>query len=163
MSERTGFPLPLLPTGVAGLDAILGGALPEYSFNLIAGAPGSGKTTLAHQIVFANASPGRPALYLTMLGEPPIKMLRYQQQLGFFAVDKVGACIHFVDAGATALNGDLEAVLARMIGHIEELNPAIVVVDSFQAVLRKAGAETSRAIASKSRCPEIRYSPRRFT
>ena len=47
-----------LPTGVPGLDEILGGGLPEYSFNIIAGAPGGGKTTLAHQVVFANATPG---------------------------------------------------------------------------------------------------------
>ena len=46
-----------LPTGVPGLDEILGGGLPEFSFNIIAGSPGSGKTTLAHQILFANASP----------------------------------------------------------------------------------------------------------
>jgi circadian clock protein KaiC len=69
-----------LPTGVRGLDEILGGGLPEFSFNIIAGAPGCGKTTLAHQIVFANATPLRPALYFTVMGEPPIKMLRYQQQ-----------------------------------------------------------------------------------
>jgi circadian clock protein KaiC len=55
-----------MPTGVAGLDEILGGGLPEYSFNIIAGAPGCGKTTLAHQFVFANASPERPALYFTI-------------------------------------------------------------------------------------------------
>jgi len=42
-----------LPTGVPGLDEIVGGGLPEFSFNIIAGAPGSGKTTLAHQFVFA--------------------------------------------------------------------------------------------------------------
>jgi predicted ATP-dependent serine protease len=69
-----------LPTGVPGLDEILGGGIPEFSFNIIAGAPGSGKTTLAHQVVFANATPERPALYFTILGEPAIKMLRYQQQ-----------------------------------------------------------------------------------
>ena len=34
-----------MPTGVPGLDEILGGGLPEYSFNIIAGAPGCGKTT----------------------------------------------------------------------------------------------------------------------
>ena len=44
-----------LPTGVPGLDEILGGGLPEFSFNLIAGAPGAGKTTLAQQIMFALA------------------------------------------------------------------------------------------------------------
>jgi len=45
-----------LPTGVPGLDEIVGGGFPEFSFNIIAGAPGSGKTTLAHQFVFANAT-----------------------------------------------------------------------------------------------------------
>ena len=45
-----------LPTGVRGLDAILGGGIPEFSFNIIAGTPGCGKTTMAHQIVFANAT-----------------------------------------------------------------------------------------------------------
>ena len=45
-----------LPTGVPGLDEILGGGLPEYSFNIIAGGPGCGKTTLVHQFVFANAA-----------------------------------------------------------------------------------------------------------
>ena len=58
-----------LPTGVPGLDEILGGGLPEFSFNIIAGAPGCGKTTLAHQLMFANATPERPALYFTVLGE----------------------------------------------------------------------------------------------
>jgi circadian clock protein KaiC len=36
---------------------VLGGGLPEFSFNLIAGQPGCGKTTLAHQIMFALATP----------------------------------------------------------------------------------------------------------
>ena len=70
-----------LSTGMPGLNEILGDGLPEYSFNIIAGAPGCGKTTLAHQIVFANASPERRALYFTILGEPAVKMLRYQQRV----------------------------------------------------------------------------------
>src|SRR6202790_864025 len=86
-----------LPTGVPGLDEILGGGLPEYSFNIIAGAPGCGKTTLAHQIIFANASPERPALYFTVLGEPAIKMLRYQQQFTFFDSAKMDGTIRFAN------------------------------------------------------------------
>ena len=46
-----------LATGVPGLDELLGGGIPEFSFNLIAGAPGSGKTTLAHQLMFALSAP----------------------------------------------------------------------------------------------------------
>jgi circadian clock protein KaiC len=49
-----------LPTGVPGLDEILGGGVPEFSFNLIAGAPGTGKTTLAQQIMFALAGTRPP-------------------------------------------------------------------------------------------------------
>src|SRR5687768_16977226 len=78
-----------IPTGVAGLDAVLGGGLCEYSFNLIAGAPGAGKTTLVQQILFASATAERPALYFTVLGEPTVKMMRYQRQFRFFEPAKV--------------------------------------------------------------------------
>ena len=86
-----------LSTGVPGLDAILGGGLPEFFFNLITGSPGSGKTTLAHQIMFALATREKPALFFTVLGEPPLKMLRYQQQFSFFDQDRVNEAIRFVE------------------------------------------------------------------
>ena len=57
-----------LITGVPGLDDVLGGRLPELSFNLLAGQPGSGKTTLAHQMMVTMATPDRTALFLTVLG-----------------------------------------------------------------------------------------------
>src|SRR5579872_1355176 len=77
-----------LSTGVRGLDDILGGGIPEFSFNIIAAAPGCGKTTLAHQIAFDNATAAQPALYFTVLGEPAMKMLRHQQQFSFFDESK---------------------------------------------------------------------------
>ena len=93
-----------LPSGVPGFDEVLGGGIPEFSFNLIAGGPGSGKTTLAHQIMFANASPERKAVYFSIIGEPPIKMLRYQQQYAFFDAAKVGdGTIRFIHLGLEAL------------------------------------------------------------
>lgn len=55
MNEQHKFVLNKLSTGVPDLDAVLGGGLPEYSFNIIAGAPCCVKTTLAHQNMFANA------------------------------------------------------------------------------------------------------------
>src|SRR6185312_5758623 len=76
-------------TGIPGLDAVLGGGLCEYSFNLVAGAPGAGKTTLVQQFLFANATAERPALYFTVLGEPTVKMLRYQRQYTFFDAARV--------------------------------------------------------------------------
>ena len=136
MTEYKPAALPLLPSGVPGLDVVLNGGVPEFSFNLITGTPGAGKTTLAHQIMFANASPSRQALYFTVLGESPLKMLRYQQQMGFFDLTKIDTCIHFVNLTATLMDGGLSAVLAQIIQHVTTTAPGIVVVDSFQSMVR---------------------------
>jgi circadian clock protein KaiC len=127
-----------MPTGVRGLDEILGGGIPEYSFNVIAGAPGCGKTTLAHQIAFANATAAKPVLYFTVLGEPAIKMLRYQQQYAFFDGSKLGQAIRFVNLADVVLEKDLDAVLEEIIRQVKAVRPAIVVVDSFRTVVRTA-------------------------
>lgn len=121
-----------ISTGVSGLDAVLGGGLPEYSFNLIAGAPGVGKTTLAQQIAFANGTPARPALYFTVLGEPTIKMLRYQRQFGFFDPELVGTGVRFVNLSEEAVHGDLSEALDRITREVETAAPGIVIVDSFR-------------------------------
>ncbi len=138
---RGGVPIRRLATGVPGLDDVLGGGLPEWSFNLIVGAPGAGKTTLAHQIVFANATADRPGLYFTIVGEPPLKMLRYQQQYSFFDPAKVNGMIRFSSLSAEVERG-LSAVLDSLVRQVEAVSPGFVVVDSFRSVLRVGnGAE----------------------
>jgi circadian clock protein KaiC len=124
-----------LGTGVPGLDEVLGGGLPEFSFNLIAGPPGCGKTTLAHQIMFALATPERPALFFTVLGEPPLKMLRYQQQFDFFDSERINHSIRFVNLGDDMAAGDLDQVLRRIVAEVEAYGPALVFVDSFRSVI----------------------------
>src|SRR5450432_2534482 len=123
-----------LTTGVPGLDEILGGGLPEFSFNLVAGPPGSGKTTLAHQIMFALATPERPALYFTVLGEPPLKMLRYQQQFDYFDQAAVDHAVHFLNLSDDAMVGNLDQVLERIVKEVETRRPGLVFVDSFRSV-----------------------------
>ena len=127
-----------LLTGVPGLDQILGGGLPEYSFNLIAGAPGAGKTTLAQQIMFALSSPDRPALYFTVVGEPPIKMLRYQQQFTFFDIARVNQSIRYVNLSQEIVSGTLENLLERIVQEVEKTSPGVVIVDSFRTVAQAA-------------------------
>ena len=134
-----------LPTGVRGLDDIVGGGLPEFSFNIIAGAPGCGKTTLAHQIMFANATPQKPGLYFTTLGEPAIKILRYQQQYSFFDLAKVGKAIRFINLSELVLENDVGGVLEEIAREVQASNSSLVVMDSFHSMVRKAfgaGRET---------------------
>jgi circadian clock protein KaiC len=136
MNDQPKVRIAQLPTGVPGLDLVLGGGLPELSFNLVAGAPGTGKTTLAHQFMFANASPASPALYFTVLGEPALKMLRYQQQFRFFDPDKLNGSIRFVNLSREVLETDLGAVLESIVREVQQSSPSIVVVDSFRTVAR---------------------------
>jgi circadian clock protein KaiC len=115
-----------LVTGIPGFDELMGGGVPKFSFNLIAGTPGSGKTTLAHQIMFSMANTQRRALFFTVLGEPPLKMLRYQQQFDFFdfdnldKLDKLDNSIKFVNLAADMIDGDFERVLSRITDEVQE-------------------------------------------
>lgn len=144
-----------LITGVPGLDVILGGGLPEFSFNLIVGPPGSGKTTLAHQIMFALATQERPALYFTVFGEPPLKMLRYQQQFTFFDLDKIDESIRFVNLSDEVAMGDFEHVLARITQEVEASSPALVFVDSFRSVLLETDRQPNSAISQQQFIQQI--------
>jgi circadian clock protein KaiC len=133
--------LKLLETGVPGLNDVLGGGLPALSFNLIAGGPGSGKTTLAMQLLFANATVARPGLFITLLGETSLKMLRYQQLFSFFDLGRVGSDVHFLNLTEETLGGDLDAVLSRITEEVERLHPLVVVIDSFRSLVREQGTE----------------------
>src|SRR3954471_6028692 len=120
MSEPRRVSINRLTSGVSKLDDILGGGWPEFSFNLIVGEPGSGKTTLAHQFMFANASAERPALYFTVLSEPTLKMLRYQQQFTFFDMTQVDGAVTLANLTDEALANDLAKVLDAIVAKVDE-------------------------------------------
>jgi circadian clock protein KaiC len=127
------------PTGRMGsgnprLDTILGGGFPAHGINLVVGPPGSGKTVLAQQYVFHNATPERPAIYLTTVSEPLEKVLRYGQTLAFFDTGAVGRAVHYEDVGGLLGAEGLTAVVERVDALLKERRPAILVIDSFKAL-----------------------------
>ena len=134
-----------LATGVPGLDILLDGGISRYSFNVIAGAPGSGKTTLAHQIMFSLATSKRRALFFTIMGEPPLKMLRYQQQYTFFDLNKVGSAIKYFNLADDLQKGGFDGVMDRILNEVEGFQPELIFVDSFKSVVQatKTDAQSS--------------------
>ncbi len=147
MSEIEKVPIHRLDSGVPGLNEVLGGGLPEFSFNLIAGGPGSGKTTLAQQVSFALASADCSVLYITVLGEPALKLLRYQQQFAFFDPAKVNASIRFISIDKEILEAGLDQLFGRIVAEVEARTPALVVVDSFRSVIRASRSQEATELS----------------
>ena len=124
-----------ITSGDEGLDRILRGGLPTNGINLITGLPGSGKTLLCQQFMFAGATADRPAVYFSTVSEPFEKMIRYAQTLGFFDRPAIGRSVFYEDLGAdVAGGGGLAAVTERISTLIRERRPGIVAVDSFKAL-----------------------------
>jgi len=122
-----------LATGDEGLDQVLGGGLPAGSLIIVAGPPGSGKTILAQQICFANATAERRAVYYTTWSEPHDKMVRHLEPFGFFDVAALGERVDFLHL-AEQIGDDGADGFAAAAGEILRLSfetrPVLIVIDS---------------------------------
>jgi circadian clock protein KaiC len=127
-------PIKRLTTGSRQLDEILDGGLPENSLDIIMGAPGSGKTTLAEQLMFANTADVRPMLYLTTMSEPLDKVINYLQRFRFFDLDKLGTAIHYDALGPDLAAHGVGVLLSRLKDAVKTLSPKLIVIDSFKAI-----------------------------
>lgn len=74
-------------TGVAGLDAMLGGGLPRGSVTLLRGGPGAGKTTLAMQFLAQGVRDGERGVYLSL--EEPVHEIVANATRHGWEVDKL--------------------------------------------------------------------------
>jgi circadian clock protein KaiC len=137
--EEAGYCLKRLTTGNRELDDILGGGFLENSINVLMGEPGSGKTILAEEFIFANAAAGdgdeqRPILYLTTLSEPLDKVIKYLQQFQFFDAARMGSTIVYESIGIELAKEGVAALLPRIKDAIKTMSPRILVIDSFKAI-----------------------------
>lgn len=123
-----------IPTHIPNLDAILGGGLPANSVTLISGTPGSGKTVLANQFLYGNASQERKALFVTTVSEPMARLVRYTQEFSFFDPEKAGKAVLYEDLGPKLLDNGNEDALGYVANLVMDLQPAFLVVDSIRAV-----------------------------
>jgi len=121
-------------SGSARLDAVLGGGLPSNGITLVIGRPGSGKTILAQQFLFHNATVARPAVYLSTVSEPLDKILRYGQSLTYFDPAAIGSSVIYHDLSQTLNASGLPGVLDRITDLLKQLRPGLIVIDSFKAL-----------------------------
>ena len=135
----------LAGTGIADLDLVLGGGLPLGSLIFIAGGSGTGKTILAQQIAFANATAERKALYYTLVSEPHSKLVRHLEQFEFFDPDALGERVDFIHLPAVLSEPDgdgapqeqgaaLEALVGEVVRASLEQERSVIVIDGIKAL-----------------------------
>ena len=105
-------------TGVAELDRVLGNGLVPGVVVLLAGEPGVGKSTLLLEVAARWAHKGHTTLYVT--GEESAAQVRL----------RAGR----TNAVADQLYLAAETDLATVLGHIEEVQPSLMVLDSVQTI-----------------------------
>ncbi len=109
---------PRRTSGVGEFDRVLGGGLVPGAAILLSGEPGVGKSTLLLEVAAATAKAGRRVLYASAEESPGQVRLR---------AERTGA-----------LHDELylasETDLATILGHIDEVRPELVIVDSVQTV-----------------------------
>lgn len=110
------------PTGVDELDRVLGGGIVPGSVVLLAGEPGVGKSTLLLEVAARFAAEGSTALYVT--GEESAAQVRLR-------AERIGALDPHLYLAA-------ETDLATVLGHVEAVAPALLVLDSVQTVASSA-------------------------
>ncbi len=123
----------LVPTGVAGLDAMLGGGgFYRGSSVLVSGAAGTGKTSLAAHFVDAACRRGERCLYFAYEESPP-QIMRNMRSIGIDLASWAGRGLLRFEAARPSLYG-LEMHLARIQHDIDRFQPASVVIDPFSSL-----------------------------
>ncbi len=136
-----------MSTGIPDLDLILGGGFERGSMVILSGAPGTGKTLLAQQICFHNATPEHKAIFYSTLSETHTKLIRHVEGFDFFDREAVGARVEFVHLGELVRDpesGGIRGVISEVVRTVFEHNPAVVVIDSAKALRDFVGDEQLR-------------------
>ena len=133
---------PVAETGIAGLDAILGGGFPKDHVYLLQGDPGAGKTTLSLQFLLEGAKRGEKTLYIT-LSETRRELHAVARSHGW-SLDGVEIHEHLVREETLSEEEDttifhpseieLGQTVSRILEEVELVNPQRVVLDSLSEI-----------------------------
>ncbi len=117
------------PSGIPGLDELIEGGFPVPSTVLIAGEPGTGKTTLAVQSLFDVARRGGTAIYLAAISEPPWVVQSFLSNFSFFDADLVDSSkVVFADVGSTLVY-EPQNLMERLQDIVETYQPTRLAID----------------------------------
>jgi circadian clock protein KaiC len=136
------------PSGISGLDAILGGGFFRGGVYLIRAEPGAGKTILANQICFQHVGQGGRALFLTLLTESHSRLLSQLKDLTFFDPKHVGSTLSYVSGYQTLEKDRLKGLLVLLRKVVRDHKATFLVIDGMVATgaMAESGIETKKFV-----------------
>ncbi len=131
-----------IPSGIAGLDTLLGGGFLAGGVYIIQGPPGAGKTVFGNQLCFNHVAAGHRALYVTLLAETHARMMLNLRSFTFFDDSKVPNAIYYMSAFRTLEEEGLRGLLELLRREIRGRNASILLLDGL--VSAEESAESPR-------------------
>ncbi|HEY6408112.1 MAG TPA: ATPase domain-containing protein [Ktedonobacteraceae bacterium] len=117
------------PSGIAGLDRILGGGLFLGGHYLVMGPPGAGKTILGNQLCFHHIATGGRAIYLSLLAETSSRLLAALEPFTFYTPDPVGDALSYFSGYAVLEQEGLEGLLTLIRTETRKHRASLLVMD----------------------------------
>jgi circadian clock protein KaiC len=143
-SESPQSEVPRVSSGTPYLDQILAGGWLRGGVYLIAGPPGTGKTTLGNQFCFSMAERGHNALYVTLLAETHARMMLHLRSLEFFRPEHVGTRVHYFSGTRILKDKGLTGLLEELTRTVREKRIQTLVLDG--ATLLRESASSPIAL-----------------
>lgn len=133
-----------LPSGIPGLDTVLGGGFFESGVYIVHGLPGCGKTIFANQLCYRHAAAGGSAVYVTLLAESHSRMLQHIKGLSFFDESVIPGRLSYLSAFSDLENDGLKGLMALLRREMRARNVSVLVLDGLVAAAE--AAETDREL-----------------
>ena len=133
-----------LSSGIAGLDAILGGGFFRSGVYIVHGLPGSGKTILANQLCYRHVASGARAVYVTLLAESHSRMLQHLRKLSFFDERAIPERLSYISAFHDLEADGLKGLMGVLRREMRARDVSVLVLDGLVAAAE--AAQTDREL-----------------
>jgi circadian clock protein KaiC len=132
-----------VPSGIAGLDTLLGGGFMLGGIYIVQGSPGAGKTIMTNQICFNHAALGGHAVVVTLLAENHARLLDNLRRLTFFDESIIPDRLIYLSAFTSMRDEGLGGLSKLLRREIQRRRTSLLVIDGFVSV--QASSDSDQA------------------